>query len=163
MSTQRPIIRKAAQLVALAHDLSQGAIGDVAEIPHPTHWPTLRPEEARTEWEELRCWVELLRARFPNLTRIPECWWRHNDLVEVLAALRDYERSCFSPIAPATASVEWQRALRDMELRIEIWIKRLTCGVVGRGHDPLQVDLEQVPEGWVDFVGQDVESRRFIE
>jgi hypothetical protein len=163
MNAQRPIIRKAAQLVALAHDLSQGALGDTGDLPHPTHWPTLHAEEALREWDQLRCWVDLLRMRFPHLTHIPECWWRHNDLVEILAALRDYERACFSPIAPASAAVEWQRALQDMELRMEIWIKRFTCGVAGRGHQAAPTTVDEVPDGWADFIDYDIAQRRSVE
>jgi len=43
---------------------------------------------------------------------IPRCWWRHNGHVEALAALRDHERISYSPTAPATAPMDWLRALR---------------------------------------------------
>ena len=140
---ERGVVRKAAQLVALADGLSQDGLGRLAqdEAPRPVHWPNLKPEEAIEEWNELCGWVERLRVRFPNAIRLPDCWWRHNDLVEVLAALRDFERVCFSDTAPATAPVEWQRALRDMEIRIEIRIKRFTCAVDARGRrDPQDSD-----------------------
>jgi hypothetical protein len=156
------VVKKAAQLVALANELRMDGIGDGDDFPHPIFWPALSAEEAREEWDELRAWVNLLRARFPNLTRIPECWWRHNDLVELLVALRDYERACFSPTAPATAGIEWHRALRDMEIRMELWVKKLACGVAGRGHgEPMNLE-EGAPNGWHEFVDRDVE-RRSIE
>ena len=124
----------------------------------PIHWPALTPEEAAEEWDALRQWVSQLCARFPNALRLPDCWWRHNDLVEVLSALRDYERACVARSAPATAAVEWQRAFRDMEVRLESWIKRLACSVQGRSHDrPAPVDV--VPEGWIEFVEDDVRWR----
>ncbi|HZC51167.1 MAG TPA: hypothetical protein VE441_01530 [Mycobacterium sp.] len=155
------MVRKAAQLVALADGLSQDGLGRLAqdEAPRPVHWPDLTSEEAVEEWNELRLWVERLRVRFPNAIRLPDCWWRHNDLVEVLAGLRDFERVCFGETAPATAPVEWQRALRDMETRIEIWIKRFTCSVPGRGHDPLEL-REAKPPGWDEFVEADAQRRR---
>jgi hypothetical protein len=159
VSAERRVVRQAAQLVALANGLRNDLHDDDHALPHPIHWPSLTAEEAEHEWDELRHWVERLRARFPNLTRLPDCWWQHNDLVEVLAALRDYERASFSPTAPATAAVEWQRALRDMEIRIEIWIKRFTCTVPGRGHtfpDPIDV----TPDGWGEHVRRDVYRRR---
>jgi hypothetical protein len=126
--------------------------------PRPIYWPGLLAGEARREWEDLLHWVTKLRTRFPNVIRLPECWWRHNDLVEVLAALRDYERASYSPASPATAPVEWHRALRDMEMRIEIWIKRFTCGVPGRGHDPPN-RADAIPPGWQEFIDADVARR----
>lgn len=155
---EKPIVRKAAQLVALAHELRDEGLGK-RDQQHPIFWPALRADEAEREWDALRRWVEQLRIRYPYMTRLPECWWRHNDLVEVLSALRDHERACFSPLAPATAAVEWQRALRDMEMRMEIWIKRLTCTVPGRGHET-QVSSEDVPpDEWTEHVERDVARR----
>jgi hypothetical protein len=159
VSTERGVVRRAAQLVALADGLRQDGLGHVDETPTPIWWPGLKPEETRQEWEDLRRWVGQLRVRFPNAIRLPDCWWRHNDLVEVLAALRDFERACFTPSSPATAAVEWQCALRDMEIRIEIWIKRLACSVPGRGHD-LPARDDATPAGWDEFVEQDVQRRR---
>jgi hypothetical protein len=160
VSTERRIVRKAAQLVAIAHELRDNELADAGELPHPIFWPALTADEAEQEWDLLRRWVDQLRVRYANLTRVPDCWWRHNDLVEVLAALRDFEGACFSATAPATAAVEWQRALRDMEIRMELWIKRFTCVVPGRGHD-LTVEVEEaVPAGWAEFVQRDIKARR---
>ena len=128
--------------------------------PRPVHWASLTAEEAAEEWDALHRWVERLRTRYPFGVRLPDCWWRHNDLVEVLAALRDFERASFDRSAPATGPVEWQRALRDMELRTESWIKRYPCSVPGREHDTLTDDQRPTPPGWGEFVGQDVERRR---
>lgn len=129
--------------------------------PRPIHWPSLKPSnEARDEWNSLRIWVEHLRVRFPNAIRLPDCWWRHNDLVEVLAALRDHERASYHPTASATGPVEWQRALRDMETRIDIWIKRFNCTVPGRRHELLPVPVPTEPAGWQDFVEEDLQRRQ---
>jgi hypothetical protein len=158
VSSERRVLRQAAQLVALAHGLRNDLADDGEALPHPIHWPSLTAEEAEQEWDELRRWVDRLCARFPNLTRVPDCWWQHNELVEIFAALRDYERACFTSTAPATAAVEWHRALRDMEIRMEIWIKRFTCTVPGRGHAlPDLVDTK--PQGWAEFIKCDVLHR----
>jgi hypothetical protein len=132
---------------------------DDNEPAAPVHWPSLTAAEAPAEWEALRLWVDALRVRYPHTTRIPDCWWQHNDLVEALSALRDYERACFSAGAPGIGPVEWQRALRDIELSLEAWIRRLGCGVPGRGHDRPQ-KLQNVPDGWAEFVASDVRSRQ---
>jgi hypothetical protein len=159
VSVERGVVRQAAQFVALANTLSQSGLGNVDETPSPIWWPGLKPDEAKQEWNDLRQWVAQLRARFPNALRLPECWWQHNDIVEVLAALRDFERACFTPTSPPTAAVEWQRALREMEIRIELWIKRFSCGVPGRDHDVLESD-DAPPPGWDEFLEQDEQRRR---
>ena len=125
----------------------------------PISWPALTSEEAAEEWDGLRMWVTTLMVRFPNAIRLPDCWWQHNDLVEVLVALRDFERACFSSSAPGTAAVEWQRAMRDMEMRMDVWIKRFSCNVPGREHGTAR-EIAAVPAGWEDFVEGDVQRRR---
>ena len=45
-----------------------------------------------------------------------------------LAALRDHERSSFEGTAPATAPVEWFRALRDITSLFRAWTGELACG-----------------------------------
>lgn len=158
MRTERGLVRQAMQLAALVEGLrKEGLAAD--EMPYPILWPAIEPGEAKREWDELRRWVNQLRVRFPNAIRLPDCWWQHNDLVEVLAALRDFERGSFVSTAPASAALEWQRALRDMEVRMEIWIKRFTCSVPGRGHD-VPVSDDAAPPGWDDFVQRDVDRRR---
>lgn len=128
------------------------------ETGPPVYWPTLTGEEAEQEWQALREWVERLLARFPHATRLPPCWWRHNDIVELCSALRDHERACYAQVAPATAAVEWHRAFRDIESRAEMWIRRFTCTVPGRGHaDTAGPDPDG---GWDAFVAADVTARR---
>ena len=128
----------------------------------PVHWPSLGADEAVEEWDRLRTWVEDLFARYPNGVRLPKCWWRHWDIVEILQALRDHERASFCTSAPATAAVDWQRAMFDVEHRLELWIKRLPCAVPGRGHPPATVDPTP-PAGWAEFVDVDVQRRRAEE
>ncbi len=101
-----------------------------------------------------------LRARFPHLTaRIPDCWYRHNDLVEALLALRDHERACYTASSPASAAVEWHRAFRDMEARWDSWIKRFTCTVPGKGHPPPDLVRSNPDAEFAAFVKDDLARR----
>jgi hypothetical protein len=106
--------------------------GDQAfdELPAATHWPSIPATDAMAEWEALGEWVQGLQDRFAHLDHhvIPHCWWRHNEHVEALSALRDHERSSFSDTAPATAPLDWFRALRDIALLLRTWTKELACG-----------------------------------
>jgi hypothetical protein len=143
-------------------DLSARLSGDGAdfdEFEGPIYWPTREAERAEWDWPALAQWVNRLRARFPNMTaRIPDCWYRHNDLVEALLALRDHERLSYASTAPASAAVEWHRAFRDMEGRWDTWIRRFTCVVPGRGHESLSLD-STTPDGFAEFVTDDLHHR----
>jgi len=150
------------RLSELASLFGDNESADVDELDGPVHWPSLSADLTAAEWESLRIWVAQFLRRFPTQTRIPECWWQHNELVEALAALRDYERACFVSTAPATAAVEWHRAFRDMESRWENWIKRFRCS-----HDPAAHDVpafnDAPPPGWNDWVAADAQRRRQAE
>ena len=133
--------------------------GDPADVAAPTHWPSVPSADAAAEWDELRAWVEALQGRFAHLDHhvIPRCWWRHNDHVEALSALRDHERSSFAPTAPATASLDWFRALRDIAALLKTWTADLGCGAT---HTAPPTPLRAVDDGeWDRFVAGDVVRR----
>lgn len=133
---------------------------DFADIPTPTHWPTVPSADTAAEWAELRSWVEDLCRRFSFLDHhvIPRCWWLHNEQVEALAALKDHEQSSFSDSAPATAPVDWFRALRDVTNLLKAWTSEFSCGST---HQPPLTPLRPIDEAdWQAFVEADLATRR---
>ena len=133
------------------------------DIPSATHWPSLSAGDAAAEWEELRGWVDRLQNRFPHLDHhvIPPCWWRHNEHVEALAALRDHERVSFLASAPATAPVDWMRTLRDIAALLRSWTAESPCGST---HQDNPIRLRQsCMDGWEQHVAADLERRRPAE
>jgi hypothetical protein len=130
------------------------------DLPAATHWPSLSGDDVLSEWTDLRRWVEALRERFAMLDHhvIPPCWWRHNGHVEALAALRDHERVCYSETAPASASVDWMRALRDVTYLLALWTGDLTCGA--RHEDPSPVLRVPDYDGWEAHCRHDRERRQ---
>jgi hypothetical protein len=148
-----------ANLAALAERLGLNTLDEFDEMAGPVYWPDLTAEDAAAEWDGLRRWVLNLRIRFPQATKIPDCWYRHNDLVEALSALRDYERASFSSTAPPSGAVEWHRAFRDIEARYETWIRKLPCQAgTGRGHEVTEPALEPTAD-WDDFIRSDIDAR----
>jgi hypothetical protein len=131
----------------------------ISEIPGATQWQDIASSDAITEWADLRSWVELLQARFSHLNHhiIPRCWWRHNEHVEALVALRDHERSSFSDSAPATAALDWFRALRDVTALLRAWTAECSCGADHR-EEPTRWPKSD-PAEWESFVRSDVEHR----
>jgi len=151
---------------AHGHDAGdwRAAIGlgadDLDDIPTPTEWGAIAPEDASSAWTELRDWVEQLCRRFGVLDHhvIPRCWWRHNGHVEALVALRDHERSSYAETAPATAALDWLRALRDVSALLRTWTAESGCGTT---HQEPPTPLRALDESdWATFVATDVERRR---
>ena len=143
-----------------AMGLHTAGLPGLDDIPAATHWPTILSGKTASEWEELRGWVERLTQRFAHLDHhvIPSCWWRHNSHVEALAALRDHERVSYLASAPATAPVEWMRALRDITALLRSWTAENPCGA---SHQEPPVRLRQTQyQGWDEHVAADIESRR---
>ncbi len=136
------------------------AADDLDDIPTPTDWAAIGPEDAPHAWAELRDWVERLCRRFGALDDhvIPRCWWRHNGHVEALVALRDHERSSYADTAPATAPLDWLRALRDVSALLRAWTAETGCGTT---HQEPPTSLRALDESaWAAFVAADVERRR---
>lgn len=89
---------------------------------------------------------------------IPRCWWRHNGHVEALAALRDHERISYSPTAPATAPMDWLRALRDTSALVGSWTADLACSATHQ--DPPARLRHNDQDAWETHVTGDVGRRR---
>jgi len=66
------------------------------EIPAATHWPSIPVADLADEWNDLRAWVVELKVRFDSVDHhvVPNCWWRHNEHVEALAALQLDIKKC---------------------------------------------------------------------
>lgn len=128
-------------------------------IPTPTAWLQIPAAELTTAWEDLRAWVDQLCARFAHIDHhvIPRCWWRHNEHVEALVALRDHERASFTDTAPATAPVDWFRALRDITALLRSWAAETGCSAA---HHPAPAVLRSIDGGdWGRHVAEDAARR----
>jgi len=133
-----------------------------AEREGPLHWPSLQPEESRDEWAALRAWVDHLTRRFPLSARvIPPCWFRHEHLVEVLAALRDYERACFQHRASPASAFDFIRTLREAEHLLTDWTSRTGC-TAGDHHETTVRDVTVDDDDWQSIVEADWVYRRVI-
>jgi hypothetical protein len=133
---------------------------DLDQIPVATHWPSLSAEDTLEQWTQLRAWVEQLQHRFEFLDHhvLPRCWFKHNGHVEALAALRDHERVSFSDTAPATAPLDWLRALRDTAFILRSWTADLPCGATHQATSLLPTRIEE--DAWQRHITQDVAHRK---
>ena len=76
--------------------------------------------------------------------------------MEALVALRDHEWVSFSEIAPATAPLDWFRALRDITTLLRAWTADLACDTPTRPLHPLR---PQQRDGWDEHVAADITKR----
>jgi hypothetical protein len=141
------------------HGLYSDGTPDLDEIPTATHWPAIPADDAAAEWADLRDWVEGLQQRFDHLDHhfIPACWWQHNEHVEALVALRDHEQVSFSEIAPATAPLDWFRALRDITTLLRAWTADLACDTTHQ--EPLTRLRPPQRDGWDEHIAADIAKR----
>jgi hypothetical protein len=135
-------------------------VAELGDLPAATYWPGIPALDAGKEWTELRDWVRGLQDRFSHLDHhvIPGCWWRHNEHVEALVALRDHERVSFTATAPPTAPADWFRALRDLSAMMRSWASDSGCGAA---HNDPSVRLKPLDsDAWEVHVAGDVARRQ---
>ena len=75
--------------------------------------------------------------------------------------MRDHECSSFAETAPATAPLDWFRALRDVTVLLRAWTGELSCGAA-HSHPP-NYSIPPLEEEWEHFVKADVENRQQAE
>jgi len=122
----------------------------------PLFWPSVAEADRQQAWHDLRGWVDDYARRFAVHTRtIPACWYRHNPMVEALAALRDHEQASYEFSTAKTTAVEFIRASRDVGIVLRELAGRCGCSA---GHHRPDASRAAVDEGdWLDFVGADTE------
>jgi len=146
------------QALSAYHALFGGDDDAAPEPPGPTDWRKITAEDAPAAWADLREWVEELVCRYPHLDHhvIPPCWYRHNEHVEALVALRDFERLAFFPSSPASSPYNFQVALAQIEQRLRDWTAFAGC--LGEHREP--PPRRQISESeWTAFIQADVERR----
>ena len=103
--------------------------------------------------------MEALADRYDLDTRtIAPCWYRHNSIVETLAALHDFERISFDPNASPTGSMDFVRALRETEHRLVELSAKTQCSIHEHRTPPTQA-LVVDDEAWSAFVDADTRRR----
>ncbi|HEX2903436.1 MAG TPA: hypothetical protein VHO01_08260 [Jatrophihabitans sp.] len=128
-------------------------------VEGPLWWPGLQPVQAEAAWGQLRAWVQQLVARFGLSGRVlPPCWFRHNGMVELLSALRDYENACYAASAAPGGGLDFLRGLREAEFLLGEWTGRAGCTAGEHHPDPART-LVTDKAGWDAHVAADVARR----
>ncbi|MCY0906583.1 hypothetical protein [Arthrobacter sp. H14-L1] len=125
----------------------------------PTYrWRELDSTTAQTVWSDLGRWVSWFAATYRLTTSVvPDCWWRHTELVAELYALQKAELASFTRTDPGFGPLGFHE-------RLPLAIERLrqatrTVGCVG-----LQAHREtkprDLPAGGTDFDAWATESHQ---
>jgi len=152
-----------AALAARLASRPSGEDGFLPSMPTVLHWPEIPAEDAPEEWQELREWVDELLERFEFISHhvVPDCWYRHNELVELLSALRGHEEFAFLPNNPPNAGTDFFRTMRDVLMIAAEWVGQLGCGT---GHVSGTARLHTITEDdWQATVAADVAKRKASE
>ncbi len=164
----RPSSHSPPDFAALATRLAKrSSSGDDAALmpsmPTVLHWPSIPAEDAPEEWQELREWVDELLERFSWISHhvIPNCWYRHNELVELLSALRGHEEFAFLANNPPNSATDFFRVMRDILMIASEWVGHLGCGT---GHVSGTARIHTITESeWQATVDADVAARKVAE
>jgi hypothetical protein len=102
-------------------------------------WREMTPEQAQDAWRSLFSWVKWLVATYQLTTSvIPDCWWRHPEIVAELYALHRAELASFTPDDPGFGPLAFHERLPHAVERLRMHTR--TAGCVG-----LQVHKEPAP------------------
>lgn len=162
-----------------------GSLGlpDAVEPPddepqRPINWFLLTANEAYAQWHALDHWVKRLLRDSYGLppTVVPPFWYRHDELVWELSALRQHWLNSYDPEGSPSGPSGWHRDFADSRNRLREWVS--TCGTrldrdrptrhtTWPGEPAIQAAGESVIEDrdadFVQFVIDDVNARRRIE
>lgn len=104
---ERLLAADASRLSTMPHGAPSEPLGI-----HPVDWRSLPDEVAGEEWTTLRDWVEWFTVRYRvAMSVVPDCWWRHGQLVEELSALRTAHLASFDPADTGYGPIGWHERL----------------------------------------------------
>ncbi|WP_115787460.1 hypothetical protein [Arthrobacter silvisoli] len=102
-------------------------------------WRELTTTQAERVWTSLATWVRWFVATYQLTTSVvPDCWWRHSEIVAELYALQQAEKASFSADDSGFGPLAFHERLPHAVERLRILTR--TVGCVG-----LQTHKEPVP------------------
>lgn len=102
-------------------------------------WRDMGQEQAEIAWHSLGVWVKWFVATYQITTSVvPECWWRHPEMVAELYALQRAELASYATDDPGFGPLAFHERLPHAVERLRIHSR--TAGCVG-----LQAHKEPAP------------------
>lgn len=106
-----------------SHEGSPGRLAD------PTYrWRDLDRVSAPKAWKALAGWVSWFVATYRLTTSVvPDCWWRHPELVAELYALQKAEVASFTPTDPGFGPLGFHERLPLAIERLRLETRTIGC------------------------------------
>jgi hypothetical protein len=102
-------------------------------------WREMTPEQSQDTWGSLLSWVRWLVATYQLTTSVvPDCWWRHPEIVAELYALQRAELASYTQDDPGFGPLAFHERLPHAVERLRMHTR--TAGCVG-----LQAHKEPAP------------------
>ena len=102
-------------------------------------WREMTPEQSQEVWGSLFSWVRWLVATYQLTTSVvPDCWWRHPEMVAELYALQRAELASYTTDDPGFGPLTFHERLPHAVERLRVHSR--TAGCVG-----MQVHKEPAP------------------
>lgn len=93
-------------------------------------WREMTAEQAGSAWRSLAVWVRWLVATYELTTSVvPDCWWRHTEIVAELYALQRAELASYASDDPGFGPLAFHERLPHAIERLRIHTR--TAGCVG--------------------------------
>jgi hypothetical protein len=120
--------------------LFRSAFGGSAATKSVTRrWRDMTPEQSQEVWSALFSWVRWLVATYQLTTSVvPDCWWRHPEIVAELYALHRAELASYTHDDPGFGPLAFHERLPHAVERLRTHTR--TAGCVG-----LQAHKEPAP------------------
>ncbi|MFH5879449.1 hypothetical protein [Arthrobacter sp. NA-172] len=124
----------------LTAELFRSAFRATGAAAGTTHrWRDMSPQQAESVWAALAAWVRWLVATYQLTTSVvPDCWWRHPEMVAELYALQRLEQVSFSADDAGFGPLAFHERLPHAVERLRMHSR--TAGCVG-----LQAHKEPTP------------------
>lgn len=112
-------------------DLTTGELleGPPGGLGNPTYrWRDLDRVSAPKAWRELSGWVSWFAATYRLTTSVvPDCWWRHPELVAELYALQKAELASYTPTDPGFGPLGFHERLPLAIERLRLETRTIGC------------------------------------
>ena len=97
-------------------------------IPMTYRWRDMDPRTARAVWEHLGRWVRWLVQTYHLPTSVvPDCWWKHSDIVAELYALQRAEQASYTEDDGGFGPLGFHERLEHGISRLREETKRAGC------------------------------------
>lgn len=115
------------------------------------NWRNLRDEDAVQAWSDLRDFVEWFCTRYEiTSTMVPDCWYKHPNLVEELSALHTAHTVAFDEADGGWGPIGWHERLTVAMGRI----RNAYSNTCRNGHAPITPRTWPTQPDWTSWTTQ---------